>query len=270
VAAFRGRGDSAKTELVFFAGLPLTRMASGVDLVEGPIEHGLFITDPLERPVTTQRRAESVRFLEAAQLEQRTFTTSLSPGEYRFQVEARQPTTRRAARGVGPLTVEAFDRPTLMLSDVILADRVAPRVETPAGRREFLLDPNPAMQFAPGGEVHLYWEMYNLQVDSAGQVHYQAEIIFRVQSLERRGLVARIVGGVFDAVGTTAKGDDQVSVRYDVATALAGRDRLPGWVAVNLADAPRGTYTLELVITDKLTGQSAIRRRVFTVTDQTP
>jgi hypothetical protein len=81
--------------------------------------------------------------------------------------------------------------------------------------------------------------------------------------------VARIVGGVFDAVGTTAKGDDQVSVRYDAATALAGRDRVPGWVAVNLADAPRGTYTVELVITDRDTGQAATRRRVFTVTDGT-
>jgi hypothetical protein len=171
---------------------------------------------------------------------------------------------------MGPLTVESFNRPTLMLSDVILADRVAPRVETPAGRQEFLLDPNPAMQFAPGGEVHLYWEMYNLKPDSAGEVSYEAEVVFRVQSLERRGLVARIVGGVLDAVGTTAKGDDQVSVRYDVSTALAGRDRLPGWVAVNLADAPRGTYTLELVITDRLTGQTAIRRRVFTVTGGAP
>jgi GWxTD domain-containing protein len=267
VAAFRGRGDSAKTDLVFFAGLPLTRMASGVDLVAGPIEHGLFVTDPLERPVTTQRRNETVRFSDTTHLERRTFTTALPPGEYHFRVEARQPTTGRAARGMGPLTVEAFDRPTLMLSDVILADRVAPRVETPAGRNEFLVDPNPAMRFAPGGEVHLYWEMYNLRPDSAGEVHYQAEVVFRVQSLERHGLVARIVGGVLDAVGTTAKGDDQVSVRYDVSTTLAGRDRLPGWVAVNLADAPRGTYTLELIITDRQTGQTALRRRVFTVTD---
>jgi GWxTD domain-containing protein len=270
VAAFKGRGDSGKTDLVLFAGLPLTRMASGVDLVQGPIQNGLFVTDPLERPVVTQRRNETVRFRDTAQLEQRTFTAMIAPGEYRYRVEARQPTTRRAARGMGPLTVEAFDRPTLMLSDVILADRVAPRVESPAGRQEFLVDPNPAMQFAPGTEVHLYWEMYNLQPDSAGEVHYQAEIVFRVQSLERHGLAAKIVGGVLDAVGTTAKGDDQVSVRYDVSTALGERDRLPGWVAVNLADAPRGTYTLELVITDRQTGQSAVRRRVFTVTDGAP
>jgi GWxTD domain-containing protein len=270
VAEFRARDDTVHTELVFFAGLPLTKMASGVDLVEGPIQNGLFVTDPLERPVVTQRRNETVRFTDSVQLEQRTYTANVLPGAYRFRVEARQPTTGRGARGMGPLTVEAFNRPSLMLSDVILADRVAPRVEQPAGRQDFLLDPNAAMQFAPGGEVDLYWEMYNLQPDSAGEVHYQAEIVFRVQSLERHGIAARIVGGVLDAVGVTAKGDDQVAVRYDVSAALAGRDRLPGWVAVNLADAPRGTYTLELVITDRQTGQTAMRRRVFTVTEGPP
>jgi hypothetical protein len=93
-----------------------------------------------------------------------------------------------------------------------------------------------------------------------------------VQSLERGGVVARIVGGVFDAIGTTAKGDDQVSVRYEVREALGGRDRVPGWISVDIEDAPKGTYVLELIVTDRHSGQSAVRRRVFTVsdTDQAP
>ncbi|MDH3495460.1 MAG: GWxTD domain-containing protein [Gemmatimonadota bacterium] len=270
LAAFRRSDDSVGAELVFFAGIPLTRMASGVDLQEGPIEHGLFVTDPLERDVVTQRRDETVRFAVARQLEQRTFTTVLPAGEYRFRVEARQPTTRRAARGAGRLAADAFDRPGLMLSDVVLADRVAPRLDAPAARQDFFLDPNPAMQFAPGREVHLYWEMYNLRPDSNGTVSYGAEIVLRVQSLERTNFAARIVGGVLDAIGATAKGDDQVTVRYDVSEVLAGRGRLPGWVAVDLADAPRGTYVMELIITDRHTGQTAFRRRVFTVTDAEP
>jgi GWxTD domain-containing protein len=270
VAGFRAPpGDSMPTELVFFAGLPLTRMASGVDLEQGPIQNGLFITDPLERPVNTQRRTETVRFGAEHQLERRTYTADLRPGSYRFRVEAQQPTTGRAARGAGSLEVEAFNRPTLMLSDVILADRLAPRVEEPAGRQQFFIDPNPAMQFTPGSEVYLYWEMYNLKPDSSDQVDYQVEVVFRVQSLERHGLVARIVGGALDAVGTTAKGDDRVSVRYDASTTLGGRDRIPGWVSVDLADSPKGTYTMELIITDRHTGQVAVRRRVFTVTDTT-
>ena len=267
VAAFRGQQPTDQTELIFFAGLPLARMAEGVDLVEGPIEHGLFITDPLEREVKVERREETVRFRSETQLEQRTFTSALPAGQYRFRIEALQPTTRRAARGADRLEVDDFNRATLMLSDVVMADRVAPRTDLPTGHGDFLLDPNPAMRYAPGGEVHLLWEMYNLAVDSLGTFWYDAELILRVQSIERRGFAARIVGGMLDAVGTTTEGDDQVSVRYEVREAMGSRDRVPGWVAVDLEDAPNGTYVMELVITDRLSGQSAVRRRVFTVSD---
>ena len=147
---------------------------------------------------------------------------------------------------------------------------MAPRVETPGSHQDFLVDPNPAMRYAPGSEVHLYWEMYNLEPDSTGTVRYTAEIRLTVQALERHSLVAEIVGGVLDAVGATAKGDDQVSVQYDVADVLGDRDRMPGWVAIDLRDAPNGSYLLELVITDRNSGQVAVRHRTFTVTDRTP
>lgn len=270
VAAFRHPSDSARTELVFFAGLPLTRMAEGVDLREGPIQTGLFVTDPLERDVVTQRRDERVRFGAEQYFERRTFTAAVPPGDYRFRVETRQPTTSRAARGGGPLSVEAFDRSTLKLSDVVIADQVGRRVEAPAGRSDFLIDPNPAMRFAPGEAVHLYWEIYNLRPDSTGTVQYTAEVVFRVQSLERGGMVARALGPVFDAMGLTAQGDEPVTLRYDVSEAEGGRDRIPAWVAVDLLAAPAGIYVLELGITDRVSGQTAVRRRSFTVTERQP
>jgi GWxTD domain-containing protein len=270
VAEFRHPGDSSRTELVFFAGLPLVRMARGVDLREGPIENGLFITDLLEREVVTDRRDERVVFTAGRQFEQRTYTAAVPAGQYRYRVEVRQPTTGRAARGGGWLPVESFHRNTLMVSDIILADRVAPRRELPAGRRDFFLDPNPAMRFAPGGAVHLYWEIYNLQPDTAGSVQYTVEARLRVQSLERTSVVARAFGPVFDAMGLTAQGDEPVSLRYDVSDALVGRDRVPAWVAVDLLEAPSGTYTLELDIVDRVSGQTTTRRRVFTVSDREP
>jgi hypothetical protein len=158
----------------------------------------------------------------------------------------------------------------LQLSDIILADAIAPRDANPGNRRDFFVDPNPAMSFTPGSTVHLYWEIYNLEPDTVGNVQYTAEVRLRVQSLERTGFVARAIGPVFDAVGLTAQGDEPVSLRYDVSDVLAGRDRLPAWVAVDLLQAPAGTYTLELGITDRVSGQTSTRRRVFTVTDREP
>lgn len=266
-AAFRATDTTSATELVIFAGLPLRRMTEGVDLDEGPLESGLFISDLLERSIDEQRRNETVEFRAERQFEQRTFVSYLLPGEYRFRVEARQPTTRRAARGAARVAIETFDRPIFMLSDVVLADRIAPREDVPGGRGAFFMDPNPAMTYAPGDEVHLYWEMYNLTPDSTGAVSYRAEVVIMVQSLERTGFAANIVGGIADAIGTSARGDDQVTLSYDVSDVLGDRDRLPGWVALDLSDAPNGTYILDLSITDQQTGQTATRRRTFRVTE---
>jgi hypothetical protein len=126
------------------------------------------------------------------------------------------------------------------------------------------------MRFAPGEAVHLYWEIYNLRPDSTGTVQYTAEVVFRVQSLERGGMVARALGPVFDAMGLTAQGDEPVTLRYDVSEAEGGRDRIPAWVAVDLLAAPAGIYVLELGITDRVSGQTAVRRRSFTVTERQP
>jgi GWxTD domain-containing protein len=270
VAAFRHPTDTARTELVFFAGIPLTRMAEGVDLREGPIQNGLFVTDPLERPVVTDRRDERVQFTADRHFERRTFITALPAGDYRYRIEALQPTTSRAARAAGPLPVETIGRSALALSDVVIADRVERRVEPAGGRADFLIDPNPAMRFAPGDAVNLYWEIYNLQPDSLGAAHYIAEVVLRVQSLERSGFAARAVGPVLDAMGLTAKGDDPVTLRYEVSEVIGPRDRLPAWVAVDLLQAPSGTYTLELGITDRISGQTAVRRRVFSVSEREP
>lgn len=269
-AEFRPPADSAtgKTELVVYAGVPVKRMAKGVDLARGPLETGLFLSDMLERPIIQDRQHETVQFGASRQFERRTFTADVPPGQYDLRVEALQPTTRRAARGRDRITLESLDRKSLEMSDVVLADRVAPRRDAPTGRKDFFLDPNPAMVYAPGDQVHLYWEMYNLTPDSTGTVRYRTQVVIRVQSLERHGFAARVVGGVLDAVGASAKGDDEVSLSYQAATALAGRDRVPGWVALSLADAPKGAYTLEIAITDLVSGQTAVRQRSFTVTDE--
>ena len=264
--------DSLGTELVLFAGIPLKSMASGVDLDEGPLQTGMFVSDRYERELRATRRAETVRFNAVEQFENRTFVTHLPPGQYRYRVEALQPTTERAARGAAIITLDGFDRPTLAVSDILLADAVSPRADeddvTPASRRDFFIDPNPAMAFAPGEQLHLYWELYHLLPDSTGNIRYRADITLRVQSLERTGFAARIVGGVLDAVGATAEGDDRVTVSYDVNEALGDRDRVPGWIALDLAEAPKGTYLLEVAVTDLVSNHTALRQRTFSITDR--
>lgn len=265
-AAFREQGGGG-TEVVFFAEVPVAAMVSETDLRQGQLETGFFVTEPSLHEVVARRGSEAVNFQASSQFQARTFEATLRPGEYLYRVEARQPVTGRAARGMAALGVEDFSRATLMLSDVILADRVQPRSDSVTGRRDFFLQPNPSMTFEPGEPVHLYWEVYGLQPDSAAIARYDVEISIRVQAIERRSVAARIVGGVLDAVGVTAAGDERLAIVYDREQSLAGRDRIPEHLAIELDDAPNGVYSLEVAVTDRVSGQSFVRRRAFTITD---
>jgi GWxTD domain-containing protein len=268
--AFRATGDTTATELVLFAGIPLRRLAADVDLDEGVLETGMFITDRLERPVTERRTTETVRFDAERHVEQRTFVVHLNPGTYRYRVEARQPATRRAARGAADRMIESLVRPGLQVSDILLADRVAPRneAEVPRSRADFFILPNAEMNYAPGDQVALYWEAYGATPDSVGAVRLDVEIIVTIQTLERRGTIARIVGGALDAVGASSEGDDRLALAYVIEEVLGDRDRLPIYLALELGNAPRGVYTLEIVLTDRISGQSTVRHRTFIVSDE--
>jgi GWxTD domain-containing protein len=264
VQVARFRDSVGGNTVVFFAGMPVSRMLNGIELRRSTLETGLFVTDRLERNILERRAQEPVDLSEAPQFEARTFEVRLNPGEYRYRLEAREPSSRRAARGAATLAVPALAA-GLDLSDVVLADRVAPRGDDPSGRRDFFIDPNPAMAYAPGHHVHLYWEIYGLRPDSAGDGSYTVSVVIRLQALERHGIAARLVGGALDAIGTTAAGDDRVVLSYGRELSLHGRDRVPEFLAIDLGDSPPGVYTLEISVEDRRAQQTVVRTRTFTV-----
>jgi hypothetical protein len=146
-----------------------------------------------------------------------------------------------------------------------MAHRVVPKQDHPANRLDFFLDPSADLKFDQGTPISLYWETYGLTPDSGGVARYQVDVFVRVDALERHGLGARIIGGMLDAIGASARGDDQVALRYVGNELLNGRDRVPGWLTLELGDAPAGSFSLDLVITDMVTGRTATRHRAFTI-----
>jgi hypothetical protein len=94
----------------------------------------------------------------------------------------------------------------------------------------------------------------------------QVELALRVNELDRgRELSARILGGLVDAVGLSAEGEDRVALRFDRTVALDARDRVTNFVALDLGTAPFGTYTLTLTVRDLVSGRTATQERVMTV-----
>jgi GWxTD domain-containing protein len=266
-AQFRGPEDS--TAIAVFGALPVRRMTDSLPLVTVPLVSGAFLQSRRGTELLRDRRTETLRLdAETPAVQHRSWRLTMGPGEYTLRVEALIPAHDRAARGVAPFAVRSYWGSWLMLSDILVAGRVAPRDSTASRWSDYLIEPNGGW-FTPGQQVGLLWEIYNLVPDDAGQVAYSVDLRFTVEALTRRSTFAQVVGGIADAVGLTAEGDDRIALHYTHTT-----DATPNYVnveylMVDLKDSPEGTYTIEVEVRDLRTGGRAVERRVIHV-DRAP
>jgi GWxTD domain-containing protein len=263
------RGDSAgTTDLGVFSMMPIGRMARGAGVRRLPLHTATIIRDGFMRNVRRIERNETVQTGDSLQIERRSFRFALPPAQYLMRVEAALGGVDRAARSTSLLALRHYGTDSLMLSDVIVANRLAPRDSSYARWTDFFVDPSSG-RFAPNAPVGLLWEIYNLTPDSTGRAHYSVEVRFTVRDIERRSFAARILGGIGDAVGLSAKGDDEVSLVYDRAVEAVPGGRRVEYLTVDLEDAPVATYVITLRVTDKLTQRVVEARRQIAVTNAT-
>ncbi|MDH5196911.1 MAG: hypothetical protein OEY20_06635, partial [Gemmatimonadota bacterium] len=175
----------------------------------------------------------------------------------------------RGARGMETLTVRDYPTGAVALSDVLAAGRIQPRDSLARRWSDFFIEPNGG-RFVPGDSVALLWEIYDLAADSNGLAHFDVQLRLTVDAIERRSFAAQIVGGVSDAMGLSAVGDDQVALDYDRRAAVGPNGTVVEFVTVELRDAPEGRYTIEVLVRDRLTGAMARRERVMLVNRSPP
>ena len=92
----------------------------------------------------------------------------------------------------------------------------------------------------------LLWEMYNLEPDSLGVARYRVDLEISVKNLERGSVAGRIIGGILDAVGLSARGDDQVALSYEAEAPVRRRGEKPEYLTVDLGNATPATYAIIL------------------------
>lgn len=267
VARFRGNGAGA-VDVAIFADVPTRRMLRDVDLRQVSVETALFISDTARRRVVAAGDSTVVRADARDPVTSRSWRRQLAPGQYSYRVEAREQASGRSARGFAMLDADPFAAGTLRASDILVARHISPRAGVTAvrGLSDFLVTPNASLQFAPGDSIFLYWEMYGLTADAQGNARMRVELAVRVSALNRgQQLSARLLGGLFDAVGLSEKGDDRVSLRFERSLALDSSDRVPNYLALGLGDAPAGTYLVELTVTDLVSGRATTRERTITI-----
>jgi GWxTD domain-containing protein len=267
VAQFRGAGDS--TAVAVFGAIPIARMTDSIPVANLPLVTGAVVTDDNGHPLQRDRRQEVVRDAGPDGVINRSWRLALDRGSYLLRAEAYVAPVERGARGMEALEVRSYRPGPLDVSDILVAGRVAPRDSAPARWTDFLIEPNGG-RFLPGDSVAILWENYNLQRDSTGAAHIAVDLRFTVDAIERHSLFAQVVGGVADAVGLSAKGDDQAVISYERSATVPPTGILPEYLTVDLRDAPEGRYTVALTVTDLLAGTTATRERTLLVSREPP
>ncbi len=140
-----------------------------------------------------------------------------------------------------------------------------PLVKEPRRRLDYDFVPNPALEYAPGDPVHLYYELYDLQQDAEGFASYDVALQVKINKLYREGTVNQILGGLADLWGFTVAGDDRLELRFRREVDLKGRDRVTEYLRLELKDAPPGDYEIRVRIWDRLGERMAARTRAFAV-----
>lgn len=260
VARFRGPADS--TDVALFAHVPVRRLLRGLDLTNGTVDVALTLyrdaMQVVERDST--RQTVSVRAPDA--VERRSWRRRFAPGELGYRVEALQAEGGAAARALGAVRLSSARG--FGISDVLVAERVAPRTETAERWTDLLIEPSAGVA-RRGQEIGVAWETYAL-AEERGLARYRVELVLTVVEVARASdFLTRITGGIADAIGLSAKGQERVSLSFE-RTRPATPTALD-YLTLDLGDAPPGRYRLTVEVTDLVTNQRSAADRELIIED---
>ncbi len=185
-------------------------------------------------------------------------------GGYRAVIQVRDEATRRIGIFEQEYTVPGYAGDTLMLSDIKLAVSIAPVDSTdgPFIRNGLEIVPNPARLYQRTDPVHFYYEIYNLNLDDNGRSSYQVEL--EVKNKDRpRNLFWRVLQGI-DRLVRRVDSDQSVLMVFENE---GNRPDEYSYTSIDTGATPTGAYEMTLRVRDLHSGQTAVRTKVFVVTN---
>ena len=237
IAAYRGLDDHSLVEIHYRVPLPATARGRGPDSIQ--VEAGFVIHDEQWQRLSYVRDQRTRLRGGAAYVDR--FQVDLVPATYHVSIHARVLDGVHLAAHQQTYTPARFDRPGLKISDVLLADSVHVLSDVQS-REDARVYVNPSGAFERASAPHVYFEIYDLGMAPDAQTRYRVSYTLVPDRDGREGAI-------------TLQTDEQRSVG---ASPLS-------YVALDLAQVPRGDYTLEVVVEDLISHATAQRTRALEV-----
>lgn len=191
------------------------------------------------------------------------FTLEAFPATYEFAVEGYAAGSRVAGTERGTLEIAGFPPGQLSLSDLVVADGVAPRNAQPVRWSDFSIAASRDLAFRPDEEIHLYFEIYGLETDGDGDAAYRLELT--VEDVSEQGLVGSVVRSLGNLVGL---GEDQETRILFDRTARPREDVVPEYLSLALPDVEPGAYTIRVTVDDRSGERFATLSRTITIEER--
>ena len=177
------------------------------------------------------------------------FHVRILPGTYHYalQVDDLQGDGVGVQKGV--LRVPRYSATGLEMSDLVLSAGIAEsgRVNRFERYGRTIL-PLPPRRFLRNQALYLYFEMYNLQRDDAGQMSFRVDYTIRSERLDRNA-IEKFFGGLKGLVGVEEE-PGVVTLSFERTVPHPGRGVWPEYLSFDTSALAPGLYTLEVEITD--------------------
>lgn len=252
------RTDNGATELDLSYSIPVWQFGEVSDGRGNRtrLEHQVTLRDSVMSPQFTHEFGfgpfdRPKRMMAASQVKVPVYTLPASvvapPGRFTLAVQVRDETSQRIGVYRKPVTLSDYSGEELLISDLKLAALIAPSgVQGPFVRKGLNITPNPGRLYIRGSPVYVYYELYNLGLDSEKKSEY--EVLYEIMPLERnetRDWSAR------------RQRDMQTVMMTFAGEGFSAEDR--EYTSLDTGDLPAGEYILTVTLTD-LNAESTVSK----------
>ena len=259
------RGKDGKTDLQVNIGLPVANVAlksdpdtvvvveRRVSLIGGPASDTVTLKNRIAVPVVGGSTLGGQLATERVDLQ-------ASPGRYELALQAsrigsdltgvyRQPT----------FALPDYSGPGLLMSDIQIAKRIGDAADTADStfvRGALDIRPWPPRSFYPTEPLYVYFEIYNLTRDEFGATRYEVSYEVQAAAETDRSILTALLPRIRRRSG------EVIEVRYEQ---IGAEPTVIDFVQLELSQAQPGRYTLQMNVTDQVSGTSTSRTNIFRI-----